>query len=85
MTLDTIRIELDKIIRKIPEFAKSTRGDWLYNAKDSRNEKVKVQFKGNNFKIMVGQYDTIVKSVPLNQVKVDKVEQYVKWFLVRGE
>ncbi len=85
MPLDKIRTDLDSIIKKIPEFKKSTRGNWLYNAKDSRNEKVKVQFKGNNFKIMVGDLDVLVKSVPLSKLKVEKVDAYLRYFLVRGD
>ena len=83
MSLDTTRQELDSIIRKIPDFTKSTRGSWLYNAKDSKNEKVKVQFKGNNFKVMVGNFDTIIKSVPLSKLKVENVDGYLKHILIR--
>lgn len=83
MTLDVTRRELDKIIKGIPEFKESTRGSWLYNAKDNHGDKVKVQFKGNNFKIMVGDLDVLIKSVPLSKLKVEKVDAYLRNFLQR--
>jgi hypothetical protein len=87
MALDTIREQLDRTMGRIPEFTKSTRGNWLYNAVDTKGEKVKVQFKGNNFKVSIGsqQTEVIIKSVPLSKLKLEKVESYLKWFLIRKE
>lgn len=83
MTLDTIRKQLHAVIIRIPEFSKSNRGEWLYNAKDDIGDKVKVQFKGNNFIVMVGNLNVKIASKPLKTLDINAVESYLKEILVR--
>lgn len=83
MTLDEIRKQLHTVILKIPEFSKSTRGEWLYNAKDDIGDKVKVQFKGNNFIVMVGKLNVKITSKPLRTLDINAVEPYLRKILVR--
>lgn len=83
ITIDQIRTDINEIMSTIPEFEKSKRGKFLYSAKDDVGEKVKVQYKGHNFKIMVGKQDLIIKSIPLRLVRLNSIEKYLKQFLVR--
>lgn len=83
MTLDEIRKQLHTVILKIPEFSKSTRGEWLYNAKDDIGDKVKVQFKGNNFILMSGELNVKLISTPLKTVTCSEVDKCLREFLVR--
>lgn len=83
MTLDEIRKQLHTVILKIPEFSKSTRGEWLYNAKDDIGDKVKVQFKGNNFIVMVGKLNVKITSKPLRTLDINAIEPYLRKILVR--
>lgn len=83
MTLDEIRKQLHTVILKIPEFSKSTRGEWLYNAKDDIGDKVKVQFKGNNFILMVGKLNVKITSKPLRTLDINAVEPYLRKILIR--
>ena len=83
MTLDTIRKQLHAVIIRIPEFSKSNRGEWLYNAKDDIGDKVKVQFKGNNFILMSGELNVKLISTPLKEVSITEVDKCLRQFLVR--
>ena len=83
MTADDTRRELKNIMFKVPEFKESTRTCFLYSADGAKGEKVKVRFDKNNFKVMVGEFEFKLQSVPLSKVKVDKVEAYLKAVLAR--
>lgn len=83
MTLDEIRKQLHAVILRIPEFSKSNRGEWLYLAKDDIGDKVKVQFKGNNFIVMVGKLNVKITSKPLRTLDINAVEPYLRKILVR--
>ena len=83
MTLGEIRKQLHAVIIRIPEFSKSNRGEWLYNAKDDVGDKVKVQFKGNNFIVMVGKLNVKITSKPLRTLDINAVEPYLRKILVR--
>ena len=83
MTLDTVRKQLHAVIIRIPEFSKSNRGEWLYNAKDDVGDKVKVQFKGNNFIVMVGKLNVKITSKPLRTLDINAVEPYLRKILIR--
>ena len=83
MTLGEIRKQLHAVIIRIPEFSKSNRGEWLYNAKDDVGDKVKVQFKGNNFIVMVGKLNVKITSKPLRTLDINAVEPYLRKILIR--
>lgn len=83
MTLEDTRKQLHAVIMKIPEFSKSNRGEWLYNAKDDIGDKVKVQFKGNNFILMSGELEVKLISTPLKEVLAAEVDKCLRQFLVR--
>lgn len=83
MTLGDIRKQLHAVIIRIPEFSKSNRGEWLYNAKDDVGDKVKVQFKGNNFIVMVGKLNVKITSKPLRTLDINAVEPYLRKILIR--
>lgn len=83
MSLDEIRKQLHAVILRIPEFSKSNRGEWLYLAKDDIGDKVKVQFKGNNFIVMVGKLNVKITSKPLRTLDINAVEPYLRKILVR--
>jgi hypothetical protein len=83
MTSEDTRKQLDKIMFGIPAFKKSTRGRWLYNAMDVNNKKVKVQFDGHNFRVMVGDLETLIASTPLSKLPLANVEKYLIGILNR--
>lgn len=83
MTLEDIRKHLQAVILGIPEFSKSNRGEWLYLAKDDIGDKVKVQFKGNNFILMSGELNVKLISTPLKTVTASEVDKCLREFLVR--
>lgn len=79
--LDKKRLEITKMMESLPAFKKSTRGEDLYNAKDAGGDTVKVQFKGNNFK--VSWRSIPVFSKPMKDLPIEKLTKYLNWRLER--
>ena len=82
--LEKNKAKLHEILRSMPEFKESKRGNNLYNATDAGGKKLKVQFDGNNLKvtwITLKVFSKPISECMADEEAIQKTVNYLKWRL----